>query len=186
MTSLVLVDEAGAIQTGQPATRKVALPTPRTSVRRAARARFCAAPGAADPYSREVPFPSWNDEEEGSEPPRKRVQPALTYKPHNEVDLATIAARIRWSKLGDDAVMNLARLDRSKRAKIEIAAELPLVHKVSVELGVTPVALVLGLLARFMAGRDRHAARLAQALLGGVRSGVLVRLAELLELVRPA
>jgi uncharacterized protein (UPF0212 family) len=62
---------------------------------------------------------------------------------------------------------------------------LPLVRKLSTELGITPVALVLGLMARFMAGRDRHAARLARALIGGVKSRVLLRVAELLELVEP-
>jgi len=54
---------------------------------------------------------------------------------------------------------------------------------VSAEIGRLPAALVLGLMARFMAGRDRHAARIANALLGEIEWRVLAPVAELLELV---
>jgi hypothetical protein len=193
LTSLVLVDEAGANQTGLPAMRKVALPTPRTSVLHALSMsvpRSYSAKGAvsrARLYSTDTGAVSPTcPVEEQDAAPRKNIEPAPTPKIRNELHLATIAANIRWSKLGDDAFTgNLARLDRAKRDKIDTAAGLPLVRKVSTELGITPVALVFGLMARFMAGRDRYAARLARALIGGVNSRVLVRVAELLELVEP-
>jgi hypothetical protein len=201
LTSLVLVDEQGAVQTGQPAMRKVALPTPRTSMRAvslgtvhsasaSSHARSCPGPTARIPYSpREMgswaPMGSFQDEEEAwetaastwgvEEAPTNRAKLAPEYRPRNEFNLAGLAASISWSALADGAVdRKLRRLDRAK---------LPLVRKVATELGLLPVALVLGLMARFMAGRDRHAAGIARALLGGVKVRALVLVAELLDLV---
>jgi uncharacterized protein (UPF0212 family) len=74
-------------------------------------------------------------------------------------------------------------VDRAERKRIDTAAHLPLVRKVAAEIGLLPAALVLGLMARFMASRDQHAARIAKALLGDIESRVLVPVAELLELV---
>src|SRR5262249_61768805 len=53
LTSLVLVDEKGAKQTGLPMTRKVGLPTPRTSVQLLARAVSMSAPSCL--YARTRP-----------------------------------------------------------------------------------------------------------------------------------
>src|SRR5207244_2057711 len=91
LTSLVLVDEDGAMQTGLPAMRKIALPTPRTSMPAfslgishsaplSSRARSCPAPTDSLPYipremgswglrgpknaePEDLPLPSWETEE---------------------------------------------------------------------------------------------------------------------------
>jgi hypothetical protein len=76
-----------------------------------------------------------------------------------EFNLAGLAASICWSKLGDGAAAGkLRHLDRAKRKRIDAAARLPLVRTAAAEIGLLPVALVLGLMAQFMANHDRHAA----------------------------
>ena len=198
LTSLVLVDEEGAKHAGPPATRKVALPSPRTSVQSFALAASLCVPSyfGAKSYpppvarARFAPLATSGSEEESwksaaatgkaeEEPPNNAKEAQ-----DDEFNLAGLAASICWSKLGDGvAAGKLRRLDRAKRKRIDAVAHLPLVRKVSAEIGRLPAALVLGLMARFMAGRDRHAARIANALLGEIEWRELAPVAELLELV---
>lgn len=211
LTSLVLVDEEGATQAGLPATRKVALPTPRTSVQSLGPAASMSAPRyrCARSYpalgARMIPYTprdtgalgsmrSFRDEEEAweaavskweaEEAQTNRARQSPELRQRYEFNLAGLAASICWSKLGDGAAAGkLRHLDRAKRQRIDAAAHLPLVRKTAGEIGLLPVALVLGLMAQFMANRDRHAARIAKVLLGDTEPWSLVRVARLLELV---
>jgi len=205
LTSLVLVDEGGAIQAGLPATRKVALPRPRTSVQSFALAasmsaprypcvRSYPAPAAGARHTPLGPAGSFQAEKDAwetaastwqaEEAQANRVTQSLEFRQRYEFNLAGLAASICWSKLGDGAAAGkLPRLDRAKRKRIDAAAHLPLVRKAAAEIGLPPLALVLGLMAQFMANRDRHAARIAKAILGDTESCSVVLVARLLELV---
>jgi hypothetical protein len=180
---------------GLPATRKVALPSPRTlgsarmfcysaleEVDDCMRAAAMRRPAGRmmENFSRPVPPAPFIAKKEPQKPAERAPEP----KVHDALDLSAIAASIKWSKLGDVAASgDLGRLSGTKRDKIVAAAELPQVRKVAAELGLAPVRLVLGLMARFMTARDRHAARIARALLRGIKPSVLAQVAELLALV---
>lgn len=163
LTSLVLVDEAAEIQEGVPASRKVALPTPRTAVGGApphvwasqATVRFdlrplrspsgfdaCLTPGAPAP---EIPFPS----------------------PDDELTLAQIGELIDWDveperlRAGD-----LSAIGSAAATAIDRAARLPAVVAAAKRLGIGPRVLIVALVARARATANRSAARLATAILG--------------------
>jgi hypothetical protein len=188
LTSLVLVDQEGAKQTGLPGMRKVALSTPRTSRQSFARAApifACALSAKPSGVPRRLKMlhaprdalESFQHEDkareaavlvgeaEGGE--ANKAKQAHQFGHRDEFHLTDLAASICWRKLSDGAAARkLGRLDQAKRKRIVAAAQLPLVRKAAAEMGILPVALVLGLMARFMASRDRHAARIAKALLG--------------------
>src|SRR5262249_14136950 len=131
------------------------------------------APAAKARYARLERMGSFQDEvdvwksavptrEVEEEQPNKAKQ-ATEFRQHYEFNLAGLAASIGWRTLGDGAAARkLRRLDRAKRKRIDAAAHLPQVRKVAAEIGLLPTALVLGLMARFMTSRDRHAARIAK------------------------
>ena len=178
LTSLVLVDEAGASQEGIPASRKIALPTPRTAMAMAlppppaafadspgpfARARSSAAPGAA---------PTENDAAEFI--PR----PGAASAPRVLPGLAELAGEIDW----DAAPQRLQRGDLSAvepgvASEIRRAAADPEVLAVARKLRLSPVALIVALLARAHAIASRSAARIARAVLGQRLSLALRRIA---------
>jgi hypothetical protein len=130
-------------------------------------------------FSRPVPPAPFISQKETQKPAKR----APKSKGHDELDLSVIAASIKWSKLGDGAAA-VDLLSGAKRDKIRGAAQLPQVRKVGAELGLAPVPLVLALMARFMMARDRHAARIARALLRDVKSDALVEVMKLLGLAQ--
>lgn len=152
LTSLVLVDEASKAQDGLPATRKVALPTPRTAGFQMDLQLSCA------------PSMLGEDRAEAGATP---VVAAYSAPGVGRIDLSRVAARIDWDvapnrlRAGD-----LSSLDREVARMIEQAAALPEVIALANRLGVTPAQLVLALLARTCAGANRSATRLARAILG--------------------
>ena len=161
LTSLVLVDEAGAVQDGIPATRKIALPAPHLS----AMVEVDACIATDFELSHEPAFESINS----------RLRPA---------DLSGLGARIDW----EDAPLrlqagDLSALDREVARAIRSAAAHTEVVVLARQLALDPVALVIGLIARSKSSRSRSAARLAKAIFGDI---ALARLDNIAQLLRSA
>jgi hypothetical protein len=173
LTSLVLVDENGAVQEGLPATRKVALPSPRFSAPAVAR------------YEDVVEFDLLTDpafsQAIAPEPSRAFV-PTITPAP-THADLSILAKRIDWDaapqllKAGD-----LSALDREVARAIRSAAMIPEVVAFGRRSVLDPVALVVGLVARSESLISRSAARLAKAIFGDVAREELDHIAQMLGL----
>ena len=193
LTSLVLVDEDAAVQTGIPATRKIALPTPPTAL-----AAACALAPAARALG-SAPRVFYSLAEDGIESPRRMAaerRPAAD--PQEEVreapgrqrrslfrwpdwlgadhaasdaDLGALGARIDWGLApqrlqgGDLSTVEpeLARLIR------DLARETFIVRAAE-KIGCDPLILVIALLARAASRRNRAARRLAQAILANRRT----------------
>jgi hypothetical protein len=186
LTSLILVDEAGAVQEGIPATRKVALPSPAGAV-------LAPLPGAICPASAPVGAPLWSDAtsraeaEAGRQRHEKARQQNAQMREDASVsrgrllrrvssmfrtrvaasDLAALAARIDWDtapqrlQAGDLAALDGALAETIRR----IASELFVAQEARVA-GCEPVVFVIGLLAQAAARRSRTADRIARAILG--------------------
>jgi hypothetical protein len=194
LTSLVLVDEAGSTQTGIPATRKVALPSPVVAMSPfASHPSFnvmCAmaapvSPGpvrkyAAPPARGQVPRseaaaacnPAVTADRKrrrsGDEPDVAARRRELTDAAQVRA-LAGLARQIDWRAQGQRlADGDLGDLPPATAEAIQQAADFAPVQRVAERLGIPALKLVIGLLARSAAAHDRHAARLARALLGRV------------------
>jgi len=158
---LVLVDEAGAVQDGVPASRKIRLPTPRTAMASwdlaacydeppSALARRPSSGAPAAPPS--AAYDLGRAETVGSPPAR---------------GLAELADRIDWDaapqrlQAGD-----LSSVDPGVATEIRRTAADPEVIALAVKLRLDPIALIVALIARARAFASRSAARIARAVLG--------------------
>lgn len=189
LTSLVLVDEEGVAQAGLPATRKVALPSPRSAVR-----MYCIdAPARSDapdrmrhPYSRLLmeDEPSFAESDERSRrptasaapqeirkslkvgiPARHAAPPPVTPQP-DSVNLASLAGRIDWRTEGRNlADANMIGLPPHIADEIDLAARDPAIVRAAKRFGLSARALVIALIARFDGRHDRYADRTARAIL---------------------
>src|SRR4029450_5828721 len=89
-----------------------------------------------------------------------RIDPAVA-----QVDLSSLGAEINWDlapqrlQAGD-----LSTLDRDVARAIQTAAALTEVVVLARQLALDPVAVVVGLIARFESSRNRSATRLAKAI----------------------
>jgi hypothetical protein len=174
LTSLILVDEEGAVQEGIPGTRKVALPAPRLMAQESALAVAClGSPGfdllADRVFSRAV-----------------AAKPSRAFAPTIEpthADLSILAGKIDWNaapqrlQAGD-----LSALDREVALAIHSAAAIPEVVAFARQFGLDPVVLVIGLVARCEASISRSAARLAKAIFGDIIREGLNDIAQMLGL----
>jgi hypothetical protein len=152
LTSLVLVDEAGAVQEGVPANRKIPLPRPREAVIRHMRApRIMHAPPDAD-----VNFSACE------------MRPGVAFR---RIDRTTTLPRI-GSKIDWDISPNhllagdLSALDPQDARLIERAAALPEAIALAKRMNIDPIVLIVALIARSQSVRNRSAARIAKAILG--------------------
>jgi hypothetical protein len=167
ITSLVLVDEDGAVQEGIPATRKVALPSPRLMAQESAMAFAC------DPG---IEF------DRLAERASRAFLPPIAPKP-SRADLSILASNIDWDaapqrlQAGD-----LSVLDREVARAIRSAAAITEVVAFARRLGLDPVALVVGLVARSESLISRSAARLAKAIFGDIAREGLDHIAQMLGL----
>ena len=182
LTSLVLVDEAGEVQDGLPVTRKVALPSPAAFARFSAAAPRAASPAdipmAAPARSAPLPMPEAapmaGSRRGGSLP--SWLRPRFAGWPRRREEAPAATGPLVWPAIGaeiwDGCCDRLGRGDATGlpahlvRA-LEALAEDPRVAAAARGLGLSPIALVLGLLARRDAARVRSAARVARALLSG-------------------
>jgi len=173
LTSLVLVDEAGASQDGITAQRKVATMAPRQMV---VAMRLCLpkAPVSIDGPPPAGPPPQWGRaaglKTLSRLAPPKRSRPLRSFLDDDfeAFDLRSAVAAVDWTtepealRRGD-----LSHLPGPVADRIRQAAALPAVTELAAALGVDPLVAVVGLLARAAASSDRSAARLARMILGG-------------------
>ncbi len=158
LTSLVLVDEAAQIQQGVPAARKIALPSPRTSLKLCApRLSAAISPALGAVYSLGSAQPA---------PPLRR--PAMPDIPPSAlIDLSWMGSRIDWDA-GPNQLLagDLSGLDRDIVRLIERAAALAEVVALAAHLKIQAVTLIIGLVARAHFAANRSAGRIAKAVLG--------------------
>jgi hypothetical protein len=179
LTSLILIDEAATQEAAIPATRKVALPTPRTAAMAVIAApagmpeTFAGSARSATPRSPVAiakgpvchPAPPnrlWSVEAFDDE------APAAASKPRRDrFDGGGLADAIGWDRAPDrlqagdltDLDPAVARAIRDLAARTEVIA-------LAKKLALDPLVLVVGLLARMQADRNRSAARIARAIFG--------------------
>src|SRR5262245_12212043 len=169
LTSLVLVDEHGAVQEGIPATRKVALPSPRLM------AAACQRGIAFDLDDRAFSQPI------APEPSRAFLPPIAGKS--SRADLSILANKIDWDAASQRLQAgDISALDRDVARAIQYAAALPEVVVLAQRLALHPVALVIGLIARSESSRSRSAARLAKAILCDITHEGLNHIAQMLGL----
>jgi Vault protein inter-alpha-trypsin domain/von Willebrand factor type A domain len=183
LTSLILVDEAATQETSLPATRKVALPTPRTAARPVMAAAAMmpepfASPARPDARPAALQAGSLAKEPARSSGLLNRLRsfiegrsndeaPAASKRQRDRFDGGGLADTIGWDQAphrlqaGDltDLDPTVARAIRDLAARTEVIA-------VAKKLALDPVVLVIGLLARIVADRNRSAARIARAIFG--------------------
>jgi hypothetical protein len=153
LTSLILIDEAATQEDTIPATRKVALPTPRTA---AAAYEMLWAREALVPNLGVSNCVQWHDQPDAREGQAGRG---------TIIRLFLLARAIGWDQAphllqtGD-----LANLDRTVEQEIRDLAGLAEVIDLAKKLAFDPLLLVIGLLARIQADRNRSAARIACAI----------------------
>lgn len=200
LTSLVLVDETSITQQGLPSMRKVALPSPRTAspvmcfelpadaalVSRSAskshvRQSFCHTRSPQRPIAKmqiEVNF-----ERSLASLKRKRErqndeQLEKTFDPSQLSPLARIAHEIDWrqegSRLAEGIVVGLAP---DIADAIDAATRNKYVMRSAKRHGLTARALIIGLIARLEAGRNRYAERVMRAVLGKTKASEVESLA---------
>ena len=96
-------------------------------------------------------------------------------------DLSSLGARIDWDaapqrlQAGD-----LSALDREVARAIRSAAAITEVAAFARQFALDPVAVVVGLIARFESSRNRSAARLAKAIFGDIANARLDHIAQIL------
>ena len=162
LTSLVLVDEAAAAQEGLPGARKVLLPAPRT--------RACArdACHAADAVLVFGDVPRLARRAFAAAAPARSaalVGRAELIKPR--IDLSGLCTRIDWdSEPARLRAGDLSTLDQGVARAIREAAGIDEVRDLADQLGLDPVILVIGLMARAASSGNRSAARIAHAIFG--------------------
>jgi len=189
LTSLVLVDDAGAIQETLPATRKIALPTPRTGMallRSAAPSTFAARACEESRGRLGAPSPKRRPMQGGIElfslPPEEK--PAGAYFAEDS-GLSHVARNIDWDltpqklQVGDLSMLpdHAAQVIREAAAHADVVA-------LARTLGLDPVVLVIGLLAN-AARKHRSAARVTRAIFGGAVPAAALTVARVLRIGGP-
>jgi Vault protein inter-alpha-trypsin domain len=174
LTSLILIDEAATLEDSIPLTRKVALPTPRTAAMRV----MAAAPMSAGaflsrerrlaPQARILAGSPARSPDPFLDGPSDKYAPAAPSKPQRDrFDGGGLADAVGWDQAphrlqaGDLADLDptVARVIRDLAARAEVI-------ELARKLALDPLVLVIGLLARMQADRNRSAARIARAIFG--------------------
>jgi hypothetical protein len=194
LSSLVLVDEEGVTQEGIPATRKIALPTPANFV-------VAATAPSARPRLMRMASPSlYAPQPSGPQQERPSAGSAAAYEAPRDfeadapgrsrrsllnrlgglfatrpaADLAALCRRIPW-ELAPQRLQegDLSDLEPNLAQTIRRLAGEPMIARTAKDMDCDPVALVIALLARVAAPRNRAAARVARAILGERPTGHL-------------
>jgi hypothetical protein len=198
LTSLVMIDEAGEVQDGIPAQRKVPLMTPATQLADfLARPRAGISAGSLDDFvgrragrhigSRLAGTPLFGSSQGlrssrgfgGGPTPR---QASADPRPRSGKSATSIAsaliAQIDWSKAEALRQGDTSLLPPEVVAFIEWAAKLDRVKTLALVVQADRAAVVIALMARSAAGADRNAARLFRAILGKADPKLLAAAAE--------
>jgi hypothetical protein len=170
LTSLMLVDEAGEVQEGIPAVRKIALPHPSAGSAGMTRRRSYRAS-----YLRTAP--------RNLHAPRNISYSALSIgsvsRPQSLRDL-----RIDWDMSPNELLAgDLSVLDPQQASLIEQIAAQPEVTALAKRMNIDPTVLVVALLAQSEASGNQSAARIAKSVLGVQPTDELLEVAELIGLV---
>jgi hypothetical protein len=212
LTSLVLVDEAGAAQEGLPAQKKVPLMAPRSapagsgSVHCAplpptemlsSSARQFRIPAPASPaqdgfgriFRRVSRASNQSATPQDGSPPTGLEIPTFLRRQGNAAGLlpasgylASVGKHIDWSANPEGLRRGeVDSLPPGVAGPLRRAAAVTEVIALSNELGLAPLVAAIALLAQSVATEDRHAARLARAVLGGTSPA---RLQEVLRALR--
>ena len=169
LTSLVLVDEAGATADTVAAQRKIALPSPRTDIQ-SVNAAISGTRVMHSMMSRSRSLPVIDNAQAG-----EMYESAAAPAPAPEVksvdaakrlDLAEVALQIDWQLRPQGLIGgDLSVLPRLLADAIRAAAKAPWLVAEAKRLGLDPAAFILGLMARCAGARDRLAARVARGIL---------------------
>ena len=172
LTSLVLVDEDSATSDDMAENRKVALPSPRTARTRAGAPRIMFALGAYYSLAREAAASS----APVAASPAPAAAPAAAMRP--STDLLMLAATLPWNARPQRLIEgDVSVLPRETAEAIRNAAKVPWLIAEAKRLGIDPLALILGLMARSQGARDRMAARVARGILKSASETALDALA---------
>jgi hypothetical protein len=178
LTSLVVVDEAGEVQDGLPAQRRVGLMTPRTQDG-AIRWRDSSGTVYIDipirQYLRAIDAP-FDEAFDADEPRAPSVPCAALLACRGQIDWASRPGALRR---GD-----LSRLPPAVARAVQAAASHPRLVALATTLGLPPVVLVLVMLADSERDTSRAAARFAQAVLGNPTGWILFARAALRQIAR--
>jgi hypothetical protein len=163
LTSLMLIDEAGEVQEGIPAVRKIALPHPSAVYAgMAGRRRVCRARTAL--VTPHVPSPA--------------LSIGSLSRPQSLRHL-----RIDWDMSPKELLAgDLSVLDPQEALLIERVAAQPEVIALAKRMNVDPTVLVVALLAQSQASGNRSAARIAKSVLGGKLADEQRKIAKLIGL----
>jgi hypothetical protein len=181
LTSLVLVDEAGEVQAGVPANRKIALPAPAVAGAGLAlmglwRAASVTASYSADASRARAPKQDY----ESRQPVVCRLRFDDGAPPLSDVGLRIV--RIDWDISPNQLLSgDLSALDLQDASVIKSEAERPEVTAFAELIGIDPIVLVVAALAQ--SSSNRSAARIAKAILGNRSPEELHVLAEMLGLI---
>jgi hypothetical protein len=173
LTSLVLVDEAGEVQQGVPASRKIALPAPRVSHPSA----------GAVMARRQTPAPSQKERcfsmsalttpqysaDLASSAPKQQRQQSGRGEAQNDITLSLqkVAQGIDWTVSPNQLLAgDLSALDPQDALLIKRAAELPEVVAIAAVMNIDPAVLVVALIAQSQSAGNRSAGRVAKAIFG--------------------
>jgi Vault protein inter-alpha-trypsin domain/von Willebrand factor type A domain len=179
LTSLVLVDEAGEVQAGVPANRKIALPAP--AVAGAAPMGLCRA--ASTPvmasYSADASRAQYY---ECRQPVVRQFRFDNSAPPLSDAGLNIV--RIDWDISPNRLLAgDLSGLDLRDAAVIKSEAERPEVIAFAELIGTDPIVLVLAAVAQSQSSSNRSAARVAKAILGNRSPEELRVIAEMLGVI---
>jgi hypothetical protein len=210
LTSLVLVDEEGVAQAGLPAMRKVDLPVPATVAASAIGPQLkglygdlSAESAGSYPGVCRSAAPPCDFADDGPRPAAafrrrafslgrsKAVHVARDTDPASSRSddasqapcLTQIPHRIDWRNEGQRLVEgNMIGLPHEIADAIDAAARVGVVKRTAKRVGVSARVLVIGLLARAISGRDRHAERVYRAILARAKTRDIAHVAERLGL----
>lgn len=168
LTSLVLVDEEGVVQEGVPATRKIDLPSPLSFMSDLGWDEHVSAPIMRGGVfqRREAPLPSFRI---------GTIMADLDQSGDMIDDLRLVRSGIDWASSPKKLIAgDLSSLDGGIVEAIERSAKAQEVVTLAHKLKVSPLILVIGLLAHSVATTNRSAARIADAIFGKRRGPELL------------
>jgi hypothetical protein len=184
LTSLVLVDEAGEVQAGVPANRKIALPAPAVAGAGAAPMELCRAVSAVARYSADAPRARAPKQLDNSRQPVVRGFSGFDDSAPPLSDAGLRIVRIDWDIAPNQLLAgDLSALDLQDAWVIKSEAERPEVIALAELIGIDPIVLVVAALAQSQSSNNRPAARIAKAILGHRPPQELRVIAEMLGLI---
>ena len=186
LTSLVLVDEAAEAQEGIPATRKIALPTPRTAQMpmRAESGVAAAACFSSHPEPSSSERQLWRagldqmtrqlaaERDEALDQLMRRIATIEKLYEHGAVPrMSRLGSQIDWDVSPNQLIAgDLSAVEPVAARLIEIAATIPEVVDLAQQMNLDAVRLIVALVARAHSSKSRSAARVARAILGAKTS----------------